>query len=148
MRARRLEQPYELNDILSAQDNTSAASAYTLLDGVQLMRRRTGPYHRMDNFVYELQLDCEYARTVSMHVADTSCVFVDCAADEEEDRPESSGRTGAGADSEGGGTDQPKTERRRSKNVRFEAMDDAAFDDLLQLQEVSGAAQGQCDGRG
>jgi hypothetical protein len=76
MRARRLEQPDELNDILSAQDNTSAASAYTLLDGVQLVRRRTGPHHRMDNFVYELHLGCQYARTVSMHVSDTSCVFV------------------------------------------------------------------------
>jgi hypothetical protein len=57
-----------------------------------------------------------------------------CAADEEEAGPGASGRTGAAADSDGGGTDQPK--ERKRKAVRFEQYDDQAFEELMRMQEV------------
>lgn len=55
------------------------------------------------------------------------------ASDEEEAGLGASGRTGAAADSDGGGTDQPK--ERKRKAVRFEQFDDQAFEELMRMQE-------------
>lgn len=56
-----------------------------------------------------------------------------CCAADDEGGPTASGRTGAGADSDGG--DGEPRERKR-KAVRFEQYDDQAFEALMKMQEV------------